>query len=277
MWTKYRRQAGVLLAILGIVTGGIAGCSQAPPPAPEKPAVLQHGLVKMQQLLEAHPETAKIRQMEQSLAAASQANASPSQAALDAAKSEFEAAMEVRRNQDIQALEQKEAKLKETLNEQRKVYIESLEAEYGSQLVNLDLKLKTVQYAPTELQKLQWERDRLVAERQQKLAAKDEELAAVFKKESSAFSDELMKSANAYADQWMKDRMARMRPETALPADLEKQRKELSELSERIMQDVRQAVAVVAQREKLDIVWVYPAVRQQAKDITDAVARELKK
>ena len=199
---------------------------------------------------------------------------------MNEAKLEFDAAMEVRRNQDLQAIDKKEAQLKETLNEQRRVYLESLEAEYRPQLVNLDLKLSTLQYAPAEKLKVQQERDRVEAERQSKIAAKDAELAAIFKKESADFVDELSQSSKAFADKWMNERMSRMQTETAAAAAspaVEAQRKEMMELSGRVMRDIKQAVTVVAEREKLDIVWVYPVVRQQATDITDAVVRELKK
>lgn len=279
MWTKYRRQAGVLL-IIAIVLSGIAGCATAPQPAPEKPAVLKHGMVKMQQLLEAHPQQEKLRQLEQSVAVATEQSQRPSTEVMNEAKREFDAAMEVRRNQDLQAIDKKEAQLKEKLNDERRVFLESLEAEYRPQLVNLDLKLATLQYAPAEKQKVQQERDRVEAEQQSKIAAKDAALAAIFKKESAEFVDELSQNTKAYADQWMNERMSRMKTETAAAAAspaVEAQRKEMMELSGRVMRDIKQAVTVVAEREKLDIVWVYPVVRQQATDITDAVIRELKK
>ena len=279
MWTQYRRQAGVLL-IIAMVLSGIAGCAPAPQPAQEKPAAVKHGMVKMQQLLEAHPQQEKLRQLEQSVAAAEEQSRRPSAEAMNEAKLEFDAAMEVRRNQDLQTIDKKEAQLKEKLNDERRVFLERLEAEYRPQLVNLDLKLATLQYAPAEKQKVQQERDRVEAERQGKIAAKDAELAAVFKKESSNFVDELSRSSKAYADQWMNERMSRMQKEAAASAALpaaETQRKEMLELSGRVMRDIKQAVTVVAEREKIDMVWVYPVVRQQATDITDAVVRELKK
>lgn len=279
MWTKFRRQAGVLL-IIAATLSGIAGCATTPQPAPEKPAILKHGMVKMQQLLEAHPQQEKLRKLEQSVAVAEEQSRQPSAEAMNAAKLEFDAAMEVRRNQDLQAIDKKEAQLKETLNEQRRVFLESLEAEYRPQLVNLDLKLATLQYAPAEKQKVQQERDRVEAERQSKIAGKDAELAAIFKKESADFVDELSQSSKAFAEQWMNERMSRMKTEAAAAAAspvVETQRKEMMELSGRVMRDIKQAVTAVAEREKLDIVWVYPVVRQQATDITDAVIREIKK
>lgn len=278
MWTKFWRQAGVLTVTLGIIAG-LTGCMQTPSgqekPA-DKPMAARHGMVKMQVLLEAHPQSAKLRQAEQELAALG-SNQTPSQAAIDAAKQEFEAAMKARQNEDLQAIERKETQIQESLNDERKKYIESLESEYRQQLFNLDLKLQTIRYSASEKQKLQAERDQLEAARQQKLRAKDAELAEKYKRETSAYAEDLKRKAEVYADQWMKERASRLKPDTTADPELERKRRELNELSGRIMQDIKRAVSLVAEQEKLEMVWVYPVVRQNAKDVTDAVKRELMK
>ena len=44
-----------------------------------------------------------------------------------------------------------------------------------------------------------------------------------------------------------------------------------------MMQDVRAAVAKVAEKEKIDIVLLKPAVRKPVKDISDLVSQEIVK
>ena len=43
------------------------------------------------------------------------------------------------------------------------------------------------------------------------------------------------------------------------------------------MQDVRNTVAKVAEREKIELVWLKPAVRKAVKDITELVTQEITK
>ena len=278
MWSKIKRQAGVMAIIIG-VAAGVAGCAQTNQTAgnaPGQSVAMRHGMVKLQALVEAHPDWVKLRQLEEAVRA-SELAAGPSETAMDIARQEYEAAMKIRQNADMQALEQKEAELQDTLNKERQAYIEQLEAEYRSQLFDLDLKLQTVQYSPAEKQKLQTERARLEAERQQKLQAKDKELQEKFTRETDAYASSLKSSTAAYADEWMRERGARMRAETVASPDLEKQKQELNAASGKMMQDIKRSVAIVAEKEKLDMVWIYPAVRQQATDITDLVKRELTK
>lgn len=278
MWAKWRRQVGALTLILGLMAG-LAGCGQSPasPGKPDQqPAAMRHGMVKMQAVLDAHPQRAKLAALEQTVAAADPASG-PSQAAMDAVKQEYDAAMQARHNTDLAAIETKESQLKASLNQERSAYIESLDAEYQPQLFNLGLKLQAVQYAPAEKQKLEAERARLEAERLQKLKNKDAELGAKFEAAMKAFVDEQKNLAAAYADQWMQDRVARMRQDAAASPELEKQRRELDELSAKVLQDIKAAVKTVADSEKLDMVWVHPAVRYQAKDITEQVKKELMK
>jgi len=47
------------------------------------------------------------------------------------------------------------------------------------------------------------------------------------------------------------------------------------ELSGRLIQDIRDAVTKIAVQEKIDMVWLRPAVHSSLKDITDIVAREI--
>ena len=274
MWDDKRRKIVAAFAWCCLLVS-VAGCSSAPPAPSEKVVALRHGVVNMQRLLEAHPEREKLRQIERSLAAAD-AGGGESQAAMDTARREYDTAMEVRQNQDKVALEKKEAQLREEMSEQRRLFIEALAAEYRSILLNLDLKLKAVQLSPTESQSLQKERERVEAERQQKQVAKEDALVARFQQEMSKFADELSAQAKDYANKWMDDRLQRLKTDSVKP-EQEKRRQEFAELSGKMMQDVRQAVSKVAQQEKLDIVWTRLVARQQAIDITDAVARELTK
>jgi hypothetical protein len=57
---------------------------------------------------------------------------------------------------------------------------------------------------------------------------------------------------------------------------LDKQRQEVFDLSSRMIQDVKKTVAKVAEQEKIEIVWLKPALRSTAKDITELVAKEIK-
>ena len=69
--------------------------------------------------------------------------------------------------------------------------------------------------------------------------------------------------------------MKKIQQAAAPSPEMEKQKREIIELSGKMVQDVRTAVTKVAVQEKIDMVWLRSAVRQPLKDITDQVAREL--
>ena len=274
---RFQLQRKTLAALsLGCLLAWSAGCASTPPVAapPAKPPATVHVMVDIAKLLEAHPSRSKLRQMEQALAEAD-AKAADNTAAMETGRQEFEAAMKVRQNEDKAAIEKKQVQLGDELNEQRRLYIETLEKEYRPLLFNIDLKLTTVQASAAEKQNLQKEKDRLEAERRQKLTKKEEELAARFQSEMDAFAADLSKKSEAYANQWMDDRMRKIQQTAAPSPEQEKQRQEIMALSGRMIQDVRTAVTKVAVLEKLDMVWLRAAVRQPLKDISDTVAREL--
>jgi Skp family chaperone for outer membrane proteins len=90
----------------------------------------------------------------------------------------------------------------------------------------------------------------------------------------NAFAASLSSQSDAYAEKWMDERMQRIDKEAVSP-EREKQRQEILALSDRMIQDIRAAVVKVAVQEKIEMVWLRPAVRVPLKDITEAVAREL--
>ena len=274
---RFQLQRKTLAALsLGCLLAWSAGCASTPPVAapPAKPLATVHAMVDIAKLLEVHPSRAKMRQLEQALTEAG-AKAADNTAAMETARQEFEAAMKVRQNEDKAAIEKKQTQLDDELSEQRRLYIETLEKEYRPLLFNIDLKLTTLQASATEKQNLKKERDRLEAERRQKLTKKEEELAARFQSEMDAFAADLSKKSEAYANQWMDDRMKKIQQTAAPSPEREKQRQEIMDLSGRMIQDIRTAVTKVAIQEKIDMVWLRAAVRQPLKDITDTVAREL--
>lgn len=271
---RFHQQRRVVAALaLGCILIWSAGCVSTPSTPQTKVPESVHAIVDLQKVLETHPARSRLRQLEQELNAAS-AKTAENSAALEVARSEYEAAMKVRQNEDKAALEKKQTQLGDALNEQRRLFVEGLEAEYRSQMFNLDLKLKTVQLTPAEKQSLQTERDRLDAELKQKLSAKEAELAARFHSEMDEFAADLSRKSEAYADQWMTDRMQRLQQQAVSP-DQEKQRQEIMDLSGKMIQDVRVAVAKIAGQEKIEIVWLRPAVHSSLKDITDVVIREI--
>ena len=271
-----RSRTIVALGIVCLVLWS-AGCAFDPPtpPAPPKAPEPVYAMVDMQKLLEAHPERARLRKMEQDLAAVDAA-AQDKSSLLEAAKTEFEAAMKIRQNQDQALIEKKQTELTEQLNIERRQYIEKLEAEYRPLLFNVDLKLNSLQKSPTESQALQQEKSRLENERQQKLKNQDDALATRFQIEMKEFAQDLNAKSEAYAKKWMDDRMQELQKPIVSP-EREKQRQEIVALSGRMMQDVRNAVAVVAEREKIELVWLKPAVRKSVKDITELVTQEITK
>ena len=264
------------LGIIGMVLWS-AGCAVNPstPVAPTKAPEPVYAMVDMQKLLEAHPERARLRKMEQALSAMDAA-AQDKSPLLEVAKTEFEAAMKIRQNQDRAMIEKKQAELTEQLNAERRQFIEKLETEYRPLLFNIDLKLKSLQNSPTESQALQQEKARLENERQQKLKNKEDELVASFQSEMKEFSQALNAKSEAYAKKWMDDRMQELQKPVVSP-EREKQRQEIVALSGQMMQDVRNAVAAVAEREKIELVWLKPAVRKAVKDITELVTQEITK
>ncbi len=270
---RFNKQRTAFAALaLGCILTWSAGCASTTAP-PAKPAAPVHAMVDMQKLLDAHPSRAKLRQMEQELTAA-EAKAADNTADMEIARQEFEAAMKIRQNEDKAALEKKQTQLGAELNEQRRLFIEALDAEYGPLIFNIDLKLKAVQQSPTETQALQKERAQLEAQGKQKLKAKEDELAARFQKDMDAYAAELTDRSEAYAKKWMQDRMQRIQKVTVSP-ERAKQRQEIMDLSNKMIQDVRTAVAKTAVQEKIEMVWLRPAVRLPLKDITDTVAKEI--
>lgn len=268
-----QRKAFAALA-LGCILAWSAGCASTPPvAAPVKPPEPVHAMVDMQKLLEAHPSRAKLRQMEQDLAAAD-AKAADTSAAMETARQEYETAMKVRQNEDKAALEKKQTQLGDELNEQRRLFIVALEAEYRPLLFNLDLKLKTVQQSPTQTQALQKEREQLENQSRQKLKVKEDELAARFQKEMDAYAESLSDQSEAYAKNWMDERMQRIKNASVAP-EREKQSEAIVALSDRMIREIRSAVVKVAVQEKIEMVWLRSAARLPLKDITDSVAREL--
>ena len=267
------------LVVLGIICLILwsAGCAVNPtaPTTPAKAPEPVFAMVDIQKLLEAHPERARLRKMEQDLAALDAAAQNKSQL-LEAAKIEFESAMKIRQNQDQAMIGKKQAELTEQLNVERRQFIEKLETEYRPLLFNIDLKLKSLQNSPTESQSLQQEKSRLENERQQKLKTKEDELIAHFQSEMKGFSQALNAESEAYAKKWMDNRMQELQKPVVAP-EREKQRQEIVALSGRMMHDVRNAVAMVAEREKIELVWYKPAVRKSVKDITELVTHEITK
>ena len=273
---RFRQQRKLLTALaLGCILTAFTGCASQKPavPPPAKPATPAHAMVDVQKVLDAHPLRSKLRQMEQELAAAEE-KAAADTSAMDTVRREYETAMKVREDGDKAALAKKQTELGDELTEQRRSYMDTLEKEYRPLLFNIDLKLNAVQVSATERETLQKERDRLLAERQQKLKVKEDELAARFQKEMDAFAAELAGKSEAYAKQWMEQRMQRLQQESVSP-EKEKQRQAIVELSNRMIDDVRAAVAKVALQEKIELVWLRPAVHMPIRDITDLVIREI--
>ena len=271
-----RSRTIVVLGVLCLAFWSV-GCAKtsSTPPTPVKDPEPVYAMVDIQKVLDAHPERARLRKMEQALSAMDAA-AQDKSPLLEVAKTEFEAAMKIRQNQDRAMIEKKQAELTEQLNGERRQFIEKLEAEYRPLLFNIDLKLKSLQNSPTESQALQQEKARLENERQQKLKNKEDELVASFQSEMKEFSQALNAKSEAYAKKWMDDRMQELQKPIVSP-EREKQRQEIVALSGRMMQDVRNAVAVVAEREKIELVWLKPAVRKSVKDITELVTQEITK
>lgn len=273
---RFRQQRKLLAALaLGCILTAFTGCASQKPaaPPPTKTATPAHAMADVQKVLEAHPLRSKLRQMEQELALAED-KAAADTSAMDTARREYETAMKVRENEDKAALAKKQTELGDELTEQRRSYMDTLEKEYRPLLFNIDLKLNAIQISATEKEALQKERDRLLAERQQKLKVKEDELAARFQKEMDAFAAELAGKSEAYAKQWMEQRMRRLQQEPVSP-EHEKQRQAIVELSNRMIDDVRATVAKVALQEKIELVWLRQAVHMPIRDITDLVIREI--
>ena len=273
---RFRQQRKLLAALaLGCILTAFSGCASQKPTGstPAKPATPAHAMVDVQKVLDAHPLRSKLRQMEQELAAAEE-KAAADTSAMDTVRREYETAMKVREDGDKAALAKKQTELGDELTEQRRSYMDTLEKEYRPLLFNIDLKLNAVQVSATERETLQKERDRLLAERQQKLKVKEDELAARFQKEMDAFAAELAGKSEAYAKQWMEQRMQRLQQESVSP-EKEKQRQAIVELSNRMIDDVRATVAKVALQEKIELVWLRQAVHMPIRDITDLVIREI--
>ena len=271
-----RSRTIVVLGVLCLAFWSV-GCAKtsSTQPASVKDPEPVYAMVDIQKVLDAHPERARLRKMEQALSAMDAA-AQDKSPLLEVAKTEFEAAMKIRQNQDRAMIEKKQAELTEQLNAERRQFIEKLETEYRPLLFNIDLKLKSLQNSPTESQALQQEKARLENERQQKLKNKEDELVASFQSEMKEFSQELNAKSEAYAKKWMDDRMQELQKPVVSP-EREKQRQEIVALSGQMMQDVRNAVAAVAEREKIELVWLKPAVRKAVKDITELVTQEITK
>lgn len=305
-------------AKIGLITSLVAallfgGCGASKVPEQPKPAVSSLGIINVQKAIQAHPRYSAYQDLERqfnTLAAQAEAqqkvqqgsvpNASVPDSALqginDALNQEFNAKMSEKQQEINNRLSQKAERLHRELSSEFDSYGQEIDQTYQGQIFSLQLKLKTVQIAKEEMEKLQKQLEDLQSERSAKLAAKEKELAsrleaamapekAAAEQELSAYAAQLHASLAQQGEAKAAELASRLpAPSTQAAAgrsDLEQQaalkHQEVQAMQSSIIKDIENYAAKVAAQKGLEAVLGNYSVNVTAVDITDAVIAEFKK
>lgn len=209
-----------------------------------------------------------------------------------AANQEFTARMAAREAAAKTGLEAEAAKVRQALATEMDAYAREVDKEYQPRLFNIQLKMKTVQLTKEEAAALQAEAETLQKERAAKLAVRQQELAGKM--------DSIMRGKQADAERELTDyarslnnelagklagkqaeaagRLAGVQAENAAGQEkLMAITREIADLQQAILRDIRDKAAKIAAEKKIDTVLAEVRININAVDITDAVIAEFKK
>lgn len=289
-----------------------SGCSK-PAPDTKAPVSSPIGVIDMAKVIKSHPKYSELdrfhKQLNNLAAEIEQRSSSPQpvgvtgggipgsaqQGLANALEQEFNAQMAQKQAEIETRLNTKADQIRGELSAAMQAHVAEIDQEYQPRIFSLQLKLKTVQLAKEEAEKVQKEIETLQAERSSKLAPKEQELAAELqarmlpvqaaaKEELSAYAQELnARSQDAYAQKSaeLSSRGGQAPASEPVIAGLEQQatmkKQEITALEEYIIRDIRDKAAKVAADKKLDTVLANSRMNIQAVDISDAVIAEFKK
>ena len=264
------------------------------------------GVIDLEQAVAAHPLYGELQKKRQELATLSRlagiaAPETPSgglsAAGTDGRENEFAARMGAKKAALEAKLEQQAEAARRDVANELAAYAAELDAKYQNQVLNLRLKLNTLQMSndekaaiEKELNGIEHERAALLAQREKELNAKMEsklaEDKAAASKEMEAYAGQLRSELSSRREA-VDEEMSRIGRHTGgrTPADDEiKQRaaeitakqREIAALEEEIMAAVRDKAAKIALQQGLDAVLTRNVVKTGGVDITMYVVAEFK-
>lgn len=315
------RRSKILVPFLGFITVSLlaAGCFNKSGKDTNTPVVPQIGVVDVNKALKSHPKYQELITLQQeynalaakleaahSLAGDSSSTEMPGLAQPEAPEinsgvntaleQEFKTKMAGKQAELHDALNAKEAQLRESLKTELKDYSDAVDKEYGPKIFDIQLKLKTVQVSKEEMTSLQSELDRLQNERAGKIADKKRQLAAQMDRQMAAEQAAAEQQLKQYSEQLNNEMaqksaaasneiMSRNQPPSQPPVqaqvpagnrDEDEQRlamkqHEIDALRQFILDDIRDKAGKVAAERGIETVLANVAVNASATDITDAV------
>lgn len=308
-----RSVSGLCLLILTALVLA-SGCSKQPAQETKPSVVNSFGIIDMQKATEAHPRypevaglqrqlntlIAQINQQQSSLRAGTGALASVESAAAAGMQKTLEREFQIRmtaKQEELNArLEKSAMQFRRTLMDEMKMFEEIVDQEIEPQLMNLQLKMRTLQLTQEEKAVLQQNFDKLQRERSERLRLREQELHGKLEawlapqkktaeQELSAFAQQLqLELAQKEAAQKEQFAARALPPLTAgngnlpeLQMQADRKQQEIAGLKEEILRDIRDKTAKVAISLQLDVVLANILVNSSAVDITGNVIAELKK
>lgn len=212
---------------------------------------------------------------------------------------EFNAKISAKQEELSPRINAKADAVRSTLSAEMDAYNDQIEKEYDPQIINLQLKLKTVQLSKeetaavqTDLEKLQAQRSEALATKQKELVLRMDELVSPEKnaveQELAAYAKNLNEDLGKQAATKQAEIVARSNAQQqSVPQsdqasnDLQQQlvmkQKEIEALQEFILANITEKTAIVAAEGKYDAVLTNVSVNVSAVDLTTKVITECNK
>ena len=308
-----RRYIVVLLVVL-IAFALVSGCSKQPVPETKPSVVNSFGIIDMQKAIEAHPKYQEVAGMQKQLntivfqinqrqsslmrhtgnfAAVESSAAVGMQKMLDR---EFQIRMSKKQDEINSRLDKSAVQFRRELAVEMQTFAEEVDREIEPQLMNIQLKMRTLQLTAEERAAFQQNFDKLAKERSERLRLQEQRLYSKLEtwmapqkiaaeQELTAFSQqlkaELAKKEATQMEQFTDRALPPLNDQTdnlsELQAQADRKQHEIAGLKEEIFRDVRDKTVEAAISMQLDIVVTNILVNSNAVDITGNVIAELKK
>ncbi|WP_378950964.1 molecular chaperone Skp [Pelosinus sp. sgz500959] len=302
-----------MMLVLALFT---AGCG-AKPTQDTKVQTPQVGIIDMTKAIKGHPKYNQLMdltkqadtiagQLEaQQLAAMQQVQLSPeiSQSEMEelskVLEQEFNSKMSAKQEELSPRINAKADYVRQTLSAEMDAYNDQIEKEYDPQILNLQLKLKTVQSTKEETAALQADLEKLQAQRSEALAAKQKELVARMDELVSVEKNAVEQELGVYAKQLNEDlakqagvkqaeiaARSNQKQQLAVQSDqglselqqqLVMKKKEIEALQEFMLANITEKTAAVGTEGHYDVVLTNVAVNVSGVDITTKVITECNK
>ncbi|MBP2639139.1 MAG: outer rane chaperone Skp (OmpH) [Firmicutes bacterium] len=290
------------------------GCFKQPAQETKPSVVNSFGIIDLQKATEAHPKYPEVAGLQKQLnTLVFQINQRQSSMLRDTAtlasvessaaaglqktlEHEFQSRMAAKQEEINTRLEKSSLQFRRALIDEMKAFEEEVDRQIEPQLINIQLKMRTLQLTQEEKTALQQNFEKLQKERTDRLRLREQQLHAKLEtwlapqrraadQELSAFAQQLQLEL-AQKEAAQKDQFAAraLPPFTAADGSLpelqmraDRKQQEIAGLKEEILRDVRDKTAKVAISMQLDVVLANILVNSSAIDITGNVIAELKK